>query len=146
VPQVVSPAYLDTLCKAREYEGLNWISAALCGSPSFDEMHATYGLPKPLFLLVESLAWFAQGVRSGARTYFEATPLERQQAMLEMLKREDFPADFAERYAFGASNWQDSKHLASLDTWLDRNDETNNQILWRLVERNRALIVASTRY
>ena len=87
VPQVVSPAYLNTLCEAREYEGLTWISAVLCGSSSFDGTAAAYGLPTPLFLLVESLAWFAQGVRSGAWTYFEATPLAQQLAMLKALKR-----------------------------------------------------------
>jgi hypothetical protein len=71
---------------AREYDGLVWLSALICGSEVFDPQEPAYGLEPPLFLFVEALAWFAQAIRSGVWTYFETTPVGRQQRMLALLK------------------------------------------------------------
>lgn len=131
---------LDAIFQAREYEGLVSLSAALCGSNLFDGKGATWGLPSPLFLFVEGLLWFAQGIRSGTWTYFEATPPARQQAMLEALRQEGMPPDFAERYALGMRNWETPDALDALDAWLDDNDWLNKDLLWALASRHRTSI------
>lgn len=131
---------MSKLYEARDYDGLAWISAVLCGSSNFTMDNPTYGLPTPAFIIVERLAWFAQGIRSGSWTYFEATPLERQHAMLSALTQDETHADFAAKYAFGIQNWHEPSALHALDVWLDENDERNTKITWQLASANRELI------
>ncbi len=83
---LIASAYLDKTFSERDEASLAFLSSLVCGTQAFDERHAIYGLPPPLFLFVEDLLWFAQAWRSGSWTYFEATPPERQQAMLEALR------------------------------------------------------------
>src|SRR5258708_2971759 len=93
----VTRSYLDGLFASRDYDGLVWLSSMLCGTRGFNLRSPTYGLPRALFLFVESLAWFAQGLRSGVWTYFEATPSVRQQEMLAALG-DLAPKGFDEQY------------------------------------------------
>jgi hypothetical protein len=137
----VTRSYVDGLFASRDYDGLVWLSSTLCGSPGFNPQSPTYGLPKALFLFVESLAWFAQGLRSGVWTYFEATPSARQQEMLAAL-RDLAPKGFDEQYGVGMSGWTDAAQAAAVDKWLEQNDDENNAFLWRLAEQNRAMIDA----
>jgi hypothetical protein len=140
MPMVISSQYLDRLCADREYEGLAWISAVLCGSHRFNPSDPTYGLPSLAFCLVERLAWFAQSTRSGASTYFEATPLSRQSAMLSALNDDSTHPEFAEQYNFGICGWHIPSRSAILDGWLDKNDDLNNRIAWQTVATNRELL------
>jgi hypothetical protein len=136
---MVTRSYVQGLFSNRDYEGLVWLSSALRGSSAFDLRLATYGLPRALFLFVESLTWFAQSLRSGAWTYFEAAPHARQQEMLAALR--DFaPEGFDQQYGAGMKVWEDPAQAADLDTWLEQNDDQNNAFLWRLAEQNRAII------
>jgi hypothetical protein len=135
----VTRSFVGGLFGSRDYDGLVWLSSAICGSPGFDLQHPMYGLPRALFLFVESLAWFAQALRSGAWTYFEATPHARQQEMLAALR--DFaPEGFGQQYSAGMKLWKDPARVAGLDNWLLRNDDQNNAFLWRLAEQNRTII------
>jgi hypothetical protein len=142
--QIISTQYLTKLCDAREYDGLAWIAAVLCGGDQFRTESPTYGLPMPAFDIVERLSWFAQGTRSGAWTYFEATPPERQRAMLAVLEQDEAHPDFAAQYAFGMNNWRDAPILRPLDKWLDDNDELNNDLIWKIISANRELIQSLT--
>ena len=96
----VTRSYVDGLFASRDYDGLVWLSSTLCGSRGFNLQSPTYGLPRTLFLFVESLFWFAQGLRSGVWTYFEATPSARQQEMLAALG-DLAPEGFDEQYVPG---------------------------------------------
>jgi hypothetical protein len=138
----VAPAHLDSIFSAADYDGLSWLSSMICATDAFQAEHPTYGLPQPLFTLVEGLHLFAQGVRSGVFTYFEATPAERQQAMLRALQEESAPEGFAEHYRAGVEAWRDPTQSAVLDRWIDRNDELNTGFLWGLARANRAEIEA----
>jgi hypothetical protein len=142
MPTILSTPYLDRLCADRDYEGLARISSILCGSDRFNPTDPTYGLPDQAFCLVERLAWFAQGTRSGAWTYFEATPLARQSAMLSALSADALHPDFAEQYNFGVHEWRVPSRSAMLDRWLDANDDLNKRIAWQTVAANRELLQA----
>jgi hypothetical protein len=138
----VAPAYLDNVFKTGDDDGLAWLSSMVCAADTFQPRHATYGLSQPLFVLVEGLLWFAQSVRSGVRTYFESTPVERQQAMLHALDREAAPESFSANYRFGTEAWQDPAKMSSLDDWIDRNDDANTKFLWGLARLHRSEIEA----
>src|SRR5579872_4844236 len=105
---LIASAYLDKTFSERDEASLAFLSSLVCGTQAFDERHAVYGLPPPLFLFVEDLLWFAQAWRSGSWTYFEATPPERQQAMLEAL-RTDAPNGWSDQYASGMRRWQEAE-------------------------------------
>lgn len=140
MPLFISSDYLQRLCTAREYEGLVWISGVLCGSAHFRPDDTAYGLPSAAFEVVERLWWFAQGTRSGTWTYFEATPPERQRAMLTRLEADaSYPA-FGEQYQIGMRDWRTPSALGSVDTWLEANDELNNNIIWQIICANRELV------
>jgi hypothetical protein len=138
---LVTRSYVDGLFSNRDYDGLVWLSSAICGSSAFDLRLPTYGLPRTLFLFVESLAWFAQGLRSGAWTYFEGTPSVRQQEMLAALG-DLAPKGFGKQYSAGMRGWADAAQAAVVDKWLQQSDDENNAFLWRLAEQNRAMIDA----
>jgi len=140
MPAVISSDYLQRLCTAREYEGLVWISGVLCGSSQFSLDDPAYGLPSAAFEVVERLAWFAQGTRSGSWTYFESTPPERQRYMLRTLKADASHPAFGEHYEIGMRDWRTPSSLGSMDKWLDANDELNNSMIWQVICANRELL------
>lgn len=111
----------------------------LRGSDSYKPEEANYGLEPPVFVLIESLLWFSQALRSGVWTYFEATPVLRQEAMLWALRRVA-PKDFSEYYTVGMKVWKDENKIRAVDTWMQNNDEENNRLLWRLAIEHRASI------
>jgi hypothetical protein len=138
----VAPAYLDRIFDTADHDGLAWLSSMICASDAFGLKHPTYGLSTPLFLLVEGLLWSAQGARSGVRTYFEATPVERQRAMLGALEHQAAPEEVLDNYRFGMEVWRDPLRTADLDRWIDGNDETVARYLWALVRSHRPEIEA----
>lgn len=144
--EVVSTEYLEKLCEEKDYSGLCWLSAVLCGSNRLEARGLTYGLPSALFLLIEGLTWFAQGQRSGVWTYFEATPQVRQQAMIEAFQQQDWPSDFSENYLFGMKNWSNPESVSMLDRWLVEKDDVNNALLWGIITNNGKLIQETTLY
>jgi hypothetical protein len=129
-----SQAYLDSLFPSRDYSKLVELSGYL--QDGVDRSEPTYGYPQPVFVFLESLIWFAQAMRSGALTYYEAAPKARQDAMLDALEREA-PSGFATHYALGMKGWQDERRIELVDLWMERHDEENNRWLWRLVNEHR---------
>ena len=87
-----SSSYLDRLFSSDTYEDLGQISSLLSATDRFSRSESDYGLPEPLFVFVETLAWFAQSWRSGAWTYREATLLTRQAVMRRALEGVADPA------------------------------------------------------
>ena len=140
MPAAISTQYLERLCEARDYDGLVWISGVLSGSDQFSPDDPAYGFPDPVFNFLERLAWFAQGTRSGVWTYFEATPLARQHAMLSILRRDSHHTEFSSQYAFGMENWRVPSSMRLLDAWLDANDGRNNAICWQIISSQPELI------
>ena len=132
-----STAYLDRLFSPGQYMNLVEISSLLCGSEVYESTKDDYGLTPHLFLLVESLSWFAHSRRSGAWTYFEVTPHARQALMFSLLEAEA-PAGFAQQYSIGMQKWQDEAAMKQLDRWMEEHDVENNHWLWRLAEAQRA--------
>jgi hypothetical protein len=135
----VSANYVESLFVAREYQGLVWLSSLICGSEAFEPQDPAYGLEPPLFLFVETLAWSAQAIRSGVWTYFEATPIERQQRMLAHLKTMG-PLELGERYESAMRVWRNPASVAAIDEWIAENEQQNNDFLWTLAAQNRLLI------
>ena len=134
-----SQTYLDDLFSPDEYGKLAEISALICGSDSFNPEEPDYGLDGKTFAFIECLLWFAQGLRSGVWTYYEATPPERQHAMLSALK-ETSPSAFATYYALGMETWEDEDKITEVDDWLRNEDEKNHANLWHLVTSHRESI------
>jgi hypothetical protein len=132
----VAPTYLDAVYRDGTYEGVAWLSSMICGSGDIELSRPTYGLSDALFVIVEGLAWFAQSVRSGSTTYFEATSPDRQQAMLNAL-RQYAPGDFADQYDKGIRSWRALDDLSYLDRWIERNDERNTALIWQIAQTYR---------
>ena len=140
MPQLTSPAYVDSVFHEASYTGLVWLSGAISNHETIRYGEPTYGLSDPLFVFVEGLNWFAQAVRSGVVTYFEATSPERQAAMYAGLQRMNAPTGFVKQYRMGMEHHDDAAAMARLDQWHDENDEKNNAFLWLLAGENRAAI------
>jgi hypothetical protein len=132
-----SQAYLDTLFASPDYSKLVELSGYL--QDGLIRSEPTYRYPRPAFVFLESLFWFAQAIRSGALTYYEATPKARQDAMLDALESEA-PQGVATHYALGMQSWQDEQRIEVVDLWIESHDEENNTWLWRLVNEHRHAI------
>jgi hypothetical protein len=143
MPRKYATEYIDRLSADGTYESLVHLSSAICSSAQFDPALRDYGLPRFAFLFAETLLWFAQGSRSGVWTYYEATPLERQDAMAGAL-REAAPGEFASMYERGMRDWQDETRIAALDTWMQAHDETANDWLRALLKTNREALLELT--
>ena len=134
-----SQRYLDALFTPSDYGRLAEISSILCGCDSYEPEKPNYGFDTQTFVFVESLLWFAQAQRSGVWTYFEATPTQRKEAMLEALQA-IAPKEYPEYYALGMKVWNDEGKIKVVDTWMQNHDEENNRFLWRLATKHRASI------
>ena len=134
-----SSNYLDRLFSSDAYEDLVQISSLLCATDRFSSSENDYGLPEPLFVFVETLAWFAQSWRSGAWTYYEATPLTRQTAMHRALEGAANPA-LAQCYAEGMQKWRDPEAMHTVDDWMQRQHDDVMGWLRGLVRTNRTRI------
>jgi hypothetical protein len=131
-----SQSYLDALFSSPDAGKLVELSTYLHRAEGYSSNEPNYGYPQPVFVFVESLVWFAQGIRSGVWTYYEATPRARQDAMLSALECEA-PRGFSTHYSLGMRNWQDRVKIEVVDTWLQDYEEDNNRWLWRLVNEHR---------
>src|SRR5438874_6346073 len=100
--------YIDGLVDGETYHDLVELSSAMCSSPHYRSTAPDYALPIFAFVFAETLLWFAQAIRSGVWTYYEATPLSRQQAMAAAL-RAHAPQGFADWYERGMADWQDEQ-------------------------------------
>jgi hypothetical protein len=138
-----SVEYIDELLAGAEYGQLVEISAIICGSAGFSRNSPDYGLPTVGFVFAEALTWFAQAIRSSVWTYYEATPLARQQAMLSAL-RELAPAPFAAWYKRSMDDWTDLTKIRALDNWLEAKAKEANDWLRNLLVENREIVLQLT--
>lgn len=131
-----SDQYVNKLLEQGDYDALVQLQGIVIGWDGFAPKLIAYGLPASIFTFVEVLTWFAQSLRSGAWTYYEATPTERQVATCEAL-RSFAPPEYSQRYAFGSENWKDQEAMKVLDEWIDRNDDSTNTWMFELLKANR---------
>lgn len=129
-------AYIDRLLARSDFETLVELQCILWGSAKRAADDPQYGFSGALFAFVECLSWFSQSIRSGAWTYYETTPKERQEAMHAQLQRLA-PAEFADQYRRGINHWQDQETMKDVDRWISENESTCNDWLFSLVLQNR---------
>src|SRR5512140_2057350 len=122
-------AYIDRLLASAEFETLVELQSILWSSPMRDVHDPQYGMPGAVFAFVETLSWFSQAIRSGTWTYFEATPIERQEALHAQLLRLA-PAEFSEQYGRGIKHWRDQAKIKDVDRWISENESTCNDWLF----------------
>ncbi len=135
-----SSEYIDKLLTGREYSDLVTLSTIVGSSTMFKNDESDYGLPSEAFLFVELLCWFAQAIRSGVWTYYEATPKERQLAFARVLL-EFAPSDFYDWFNRGTKNWKDEEKIKTVDEWIEMNDERCNRWLREFALSNRDLFI-----
>jgi len=131
-----SDTYIDNLFASGTYDALVELAGIICGWSGFAEQHPDRGLPPVALVFLETLTWFSQGIRSGSWTYFEATSVERQLAVLSYLEG-IAPAEFVERYREGVEHWRDQERMRDHDRWIDSNESVCNQWLINLLLQNR---------
>jgi hypothetical protein len=139
MPPKYAPQYVDRLLASEAHEDLATLSSMICSSARFNQEASDYGLPQFAFLFVETLLWFAQAVRSGAWTYYEATPPERLDAMLAALA-EAAPKEFSLWYEKGMRSWRDDT-VTDVDDWMKSNDEAANAWIRTLLRHNRDAVL-----
>ncbi len=136
-----SVQYIDRLLGGDTYHDLVELSSVIRSSQHYTSQAVDYGLPTFAFVFAETLLWFAQAIRSGAWTYYEATPLLRQTAMAESLQVLA-PPGFAEWYERGMSSWQDEEEMEAVGEWIKTNDYVAQNWLRGLARENRESILA----
>ena len=132
-------AFIDRLLESLTPASFAELLAIIEGGAKYNRQDPTRGLPEPLFLFSEVLHWTACSFRSGVWTYYEATSIKRQQAVLERLLKSG-PHGLARQYHEGMRSWQDKAKMAVLDTWLGNNEEEINRWLHDLLSSNRAVV------
>jgi hypothetical protein len=136
-----SERYLESLLDSTQYDSLVELQGLLLLVPGYDGSQPARGLAPHFFVVVEALQWFAQTSRSGVWTYFEATPPQRQQAMVDALT--SLGADeLARRYRFGIERWRDPTAIAELEAWMEATDEATHQWLRTLLRTHRTVFKA----
>lgn len=132
----LSDTYIDRLLASGKYDALVELQNIFWGWPGLASDHPQYGLPPAVFAFVETLNWFSQAIRSGAWTYFEVTPKERQIAMLEGLQQ-IAPPEFADQYRHGIEHWRVQEKMRDLDLWISNSESICDQWLFDLLHQNR---------
>jgi hypothetical protein len=128
-----STSYLAQLFEPGDYQRLAEMNDILRGADAITDA-ADYGLSRKLFLFCEGLDFFAQSIRSGAWTYFEAVPHVRQLAFAKAARAErSVLRELPEMYEFGRSNWRDPEAMRGLDRWIGQNEAASDAWLWQLV-------------
>jgi hypothetical protein len=135
--------YVEGLLAGEDYGQLAELSAIVCGSDRFAPAAPDYGLPPPGFLFVEAMCWFAQAERSGAWTYYEATPRPRQEAMARTL-RTYAPAGYADWYECGMADWEDEERMRPVDQWTRANTAEAARWLREFARQHREVMIELT--
>jgi hypothetical protein len=129
-------AYIDRLLASRKFDALVELQGIFWGWSGLAAHHPQYGLPVPVFIFIESLNWFSQAIRSGVWSYFEVTPIERQEAMYAELQCLA-PTGFAEQYRQGIKHWRDQAKMKNLDRWVSENESACDDWLFKLLLAHR---------
>ncbi len=143
MPRKYSEQYIDKLLQGSTYGDLVDLSRAICSSTDFSIGKPFLGPPLAAFVFVETLNWFAQSIRSGVCTYYEATATERQEEMHQALIQ-FAPAEFGDKYLQGMRDWRDGQKIRAVDQWIEINDDVANVWLRSLTQTHRDVILAIT--
>lgn len=136
-----SERYVSGLLASEQYESLVELQGICLSWSGCNINLPDYGLPLPVFAFVEVSAWFAQSIRSGACTYFEATSQERQYGTHLVLQALG-PAGFADNYLYGIEHWRCESDMRLLDRWISDNDDLCHAWLHALVQQHRNEILS----
>ena len=98
------------------------------------------GLPLALLVYTETVCWEAQSWRSGAWTYYEATPKRIQAEVWDAL-RQLAPKGFGEIYERGMRDWRSASRCNEIDAWLMQNETALRDWLKKLAETHRPEIL-----
>jgi hypothetical protein len=109
-------------------------------SQKFNSDLPDYGIPLPLFVLVEMDGWFATTMRGGIFVYFESTPQARQHALLAALHKAG-PAGFATWFEQGMLHWQNAERAAAVDHWVQANEDLAWDWFWKAARSNREMLL-----
>ena len=142
MPQRFSDGYRDALFASGDSRRLTELCSVITSSQLYDPERPDYGLVPEAFMIVESLTWLAQAVRSGIVTYYEATASSTQQSMLEVLQQLAAP-ELAEYYELGMAAWEEERKASVIDAWAMQNDQKNHDSLMEFARQNK---VALERY
>jgi hypothetical protein len=132
-------AYLEGLFSAPDLSKFVEINGYLVGSDAYDRSQPTYGFPVAVFVFKQSLICFSQSIRSGAWTFYEATPPARQEAMFRELK-EHAPEELAAQYARGMKDWRNRSKIARVDQWIRAREDVCHHWFWDLLLDHRPAI------
>ncbi len=129
-------AYIDRLISSKGFLELVELQGIFFGWSGCDFNLPNFGFHSSVFTFNESLTWFSQAIRSGVWTYYEATPIERQEAMFAALQIHA-PIEFSKQYKYGIEHWKDVERIESLDSWIEDNEFMCNEWLFDLLLKNR---------
>jgi hypothetical protein len=128
--------YMDELLSRADASARIELASIISSWSGYDRSLPFCGVTPALLAYVEVVAWEAQSWRSGAWTYYEATPERIQRDVMGALER-DAPADLSEIYARGMREWRGASVAASVDAWLKENEASVHNWLKTLAERHR---------
>ncbi len=128
--------YIEQLLDRGDLHSLVKLYNALCSWVAFTRDKTDYGFPRPIFAFVEIMGWSGTHFRSRIPTYYETTPLARQEATLQALI-DLAPEALTNAYRRGMLAGRDEGEIDIVDDWIELNEEIVNQWLWTLLRRNR---------
>jgi hypothetical protein len=131
--------YIDRLLARSDYDALVELQGILWSWPGRRSERPDYAFPSSVFVFVEVLGWFAQAERSGTWTYYEGTPIWRQEALRDALKLCG-PDGYAAKYAFGMAHWKDINQAKLLDEWIAGQQAACWLWLRQLLEESREVL------
>jgi len=118
-----SAQYVAQLVAQHDYGALVDLQGIALGWDRFDASDPSFGLPQPLFAVFEVLTWLAQADRSGVWTYYEATPVQRQDRVLDALEALR-AAELRHQYLYGKEHWRMVEAVGQLDSWISKNEQS----------------------
>jgi hypothetical protein len=134
-----SESYINRLLDSDE-RTLADLTSIIGSSSRYDRQAPDHGLPQFAFAFTEGLLWLAQAIRSGAWTYYEATPIERQRAALNAF-RSCLRPDIVDCYERGMRDWQDESLMEPVGRWIRAHEDDIDRELRRLLLDNRAEVL-----
>lgn len=117
-----SDQYVAQLLAQHDYGALVDLQGIALGWAGFEAKKPSCGWPQPIFAVLEMLTWLAQADRSGVWTYYEATPIPRQECAivtLDMLNA----AELQHQYIYGKEYWRNAEAVGELDSWISKNEQ-----------------------
>lgn len=128
--------YIDSLLARSDESAQAELIGVMTSWSGYDRSQHLCGLTQALLAYVEATCWLAQSFRSGAWTYYEATPESVQRDVRDALRRLG-RADFCEIYGEGMREWAQPSRAVNVDAWLMRNEHLLRLWLKTVAEAHR---------